>query len=159
MAIRPARAEDAERVLVWRNDPVTIAQSFSRHAISAAEHLKWWTDSLAHAARDLWIAEVDGAPVGHFRVDIEAEVGEVGVVVAPEARGRGLCAPIVRGGSEASLERHPRLAELVALIRPLNRASARCFERAGYWPRPMVVVGESEALRYVYRPDGWGRRL
>jgi len=157
--IRPADLADAERVLAGRNDPVTVAQSFSRREILPGEHYTWWERSLEDPNRDLWIAEVECEPVGHFRVDLEDDMGEVGVVVAPAARGRRLCAPIVRQGTVATLEVHTRLVELVALIRPDTPASVRCFERAGYWPRPMVVVGEGEALRYVYRPDGRGRRL
>lgn len=137
--LRPATIEDAESLLVWRNDPKSVRFSRSGRLVHPAEHRRWLSDVLVHPKSRILIAEVDGHSIGQIRIDVEAGVGRVSVALAPEAQGRGY--------GTATIEALPRVlqadfqvTELVAEVHAENVPSVRAFQRAGYseigreWP-------------------------
>jgi RimJ/RimL family protein N-acetyltransferase len=81
---------DAGRLLTWRNDPVTRGNSHVAPAIDAEEHGRWLASTLSNSERQLWIAEVDGQPVGTVRVDHDDAGYRLSWTVAPEARSQGI---------------------------------------------------------------------
>jgi RimJ/RimL family protein N-acetyltransferase len=85
-----ARAEDAALLLKWRNDPKT--RSFSRNSgkITVDEHSRWFSSSLKNPNRQIYLAEIDGNPVGTVRADFDGCFYELSWTVAPEARGRNI---------------------------------------------------------------------
>jgi UDP-4-amino-4,6-dideoxy-N-acetyl-beta-L-altrosamine N-acetyltransferase len=62
--LRPLGAEDRDRVLGWRNSPDVRAYMYTDHLISPEEHARWFAGIPGDAARQYWIIEMDGAPVG-----------------------------------------------------------------------------------------------
>jgi N-acetylneuraminate synthase len=132
IVLRPATHDDADRLLAWRNDPTTRAASFSDAEVARPAHLAWLAATLASTARRLFVAELDGVPVGQARLDDRGGDGwEVSIAVAPEARGRGLAAQALR-----ALEPHARAlgaVRLIAQIRAENAPSIRMFKAAGYY--------------------------
>lgn len=81
--------DDAERLFAWRNDPATRAASRNTQTMEFAEHRAWLEKSLAMSWRHIFIAEVDGTPVGTVRTDEGLRDTEVSWTVAPEFRGKG----------------------------------------------------------------------
>jgi UDP-4-amino-4,6-dideoxy-N-acetyl-beta-L-altrosamine N-acetyltransferase len=55
---------DSGRLLAWRNAPQVAAYMYTDHAISQAEHDRWFAGALSAADRRYWIIETDGQPVG-----------------------------------------------------------------------------------------------
>jgi hypothetical protein len=58
--LRPARDNDRDLVLPWRNHPSVRAVSLTTHEIQPAEHAAWW----ARRSADVLIYEEDGVPAG-----------------------------------------------------------------------------------------------
>ncbi len=132
--LRPAAPDDRDMVFRWANDPGTRKGSLSTATIPYEDHVTWFADTLSGVAgRVLYIAELEGEPVGTFRIHLSGWApgwAEVGVVVAPEHRGKGLAARIIEQGSRVAADRG--LRHLVAIVRRDNPRSQRAFTRAGY---------------------------
>ena len=132
LALRPAAAGDAERLLRWRNDPQTRRASFNEEPISQDEHEIWLAHTLAHPDRRLLIAIEDGEPIGQLRLDrLRERAAEVHVTLAPEARGHGLAVALLR---IVATEQAPAFGagRLLARIKPGNEPSIRSFGKAGF---------------------------
>jgi RimJ/RimL family protein N-acetyltransferase len=123
IALRPATPDDTERLLAWRNDPVTRANSRRQHVLSWAE--------LSHVppgvTRETYIGECDSQPVGAVLLDYANHTCELSWTVAPDARNRGIGGALV----EAALA-ITRTPELIAVIKTGNEASRRIAQRLGF---------------------------
>ncbi|MCS6797814.1 MAG: GNAT family N-acetyltransferase [Myxococcota bacterium] len=141
IALRPAREEDRERVFRWANDPVSRAASFTPEPIAWETHVAWYARALEGRARRLFVVEHEGEPVGVVRFELSDETSaeaEIGINLAPEARGRGIGTAALR--EAVRIARGLGLQRLVACIRPDNTASLKLFARAGYVSAPDRVV-------------------
>lgn len=133
--LRPAVAADSDRLLEWRNDPVSRAMSLSSEFISREQHEGWYAASLASDRRVILIGEdrATGEPIGMCRFDLEADgTAEVSINVAPRRRGGGIGSALLTAGLEEFARSHPAVREVGALIRVENPASIRLFEKAGF---------------------------
>ncbi len=134
---REVTAADAALLFAWANDPVTRAASLQTAPISWETHVAWLARKLADA-RCLFLVALDVAandePAGLVRFEPVGEEGErlrVSVVVAPDARGRGLAAPAIAAGV-AALRARGRTEPIVAEIRSTNARSIAAFTRCGF---------------------------
>ena len=66
---RAATDGDAERLLAWRNDPVTRAASVEPGEVTAEAHRAWLAESLASRDRLLLVVEAAATPVATVRWD------------------------------------------------------------------------------------------
>ena len=142
LVLRRATAADRDRLLEWRNDPLTRRWSFGQSRVSAAEHDEWFTRKLQDPDCALFIAVEDDTPIGQVRLDLgnDAEA-EVSIALAPQARGRRMATDVLR--LAASRARELQVAEVTARVNAGNTPSLRAFQRAGYAERrrePGVVV-------------------
>lgn len=148
MRIRRATHEDSDFLLAWRNDPDTRAHSFDSREISHNEHETWLAAVLSDSARCLFVAEVDGVPVGTVRADLREGWWELSWTVAPEARGHGIGRRMV-----TSVLRYID-GPVRARLKSENRASARIAQAAG-----MRLDDERDGVIYLSSdafPDGRG---
>lgn len=146
--LRPARAADADRLFIWRNDPETRRASFNGAEVTRLEHERWLASALVRPDRRLYVALVDGVEAGAVRLDLAGEEAEVSVTVAPEWRGRGVGGLALRAvAAEAfgALGLH----RLTAKIKQSNPASRGAFERAGF-----RVIADGEIATLVRAADG-----
>lgn len=131
ITLRPATADDAARLLAWRNDPQTRAMSVSSAEVTADEHRAFLAASLASSDRLLFVAEAEGRAVGTLRLDREpGATFAVSLTVAPEERKKGYSLSLLRAADAEALKSGGR--RLVAVLKPENAASRRAFEDAGY---------------------------
>jgi len=154
LSLRRAVADDAERVFNWANDPATRAASFSSAVIPWSDHAPWFASSIDRPDRHLFIAMMptDGVPtpVALVRLQVDANDSthaEVGVNVAPEARGRGVGRKALVALADAA--RTLGLQQLLASIRPTNPASVRAFKAVGYNAIADAEIGGQPALRFT----------
>jgi RimJ/RimL family protein N-acetyltransferase len=156
VVIRRAVPADRDLVLGWANDPVTRAASFHPEPIGTEAHATWYAARMADPDDRLWIAEVDGRPVGQVRAERSArgEV-EVGISIAPEARGHGLARPVLRAGLAAAA-RDLRPRSFVAVIRPANVISLAVFRGEGFADAARIQRGGLPGLVLVRDADGEG---
>jgi RimJ/RimL family protein N-acetyltransferase len=131
IALRLAGLSDGDMIRAWRNDPDAIRFSQTRSGVTAEEHAEWLSRSLADRAVRLWIAEVDGEPVGQTRIDIVNSCGTVSIAVAPAHRGRGHAAAILRALQSELRSRGP-VEDLRAFVHRDNESSMRAFMSAGF---------------------------
>ncbi|MGQ0826031.1 MAG: GNAT family N-acetyltransferase, partial [Actinomycetota bacterium] len=127
----PAGPEHCAFFLACRNDEDAVRWSRSGRAVTIDEHKAWYRRAISDPGLRLRIAEYAGAPIATVRVDIECGVGEVGVALAPQWRGRGLGALVLRALHEDVLA-DPQVAALVARIHPQNVPSRRAFAGVGF---------------------------
>jgi RimJ/RimL family protein N-acetyltransferase len=132
VVIRAAVPADRDLVLRWANDPVTRTASFHPEPIVPQVHATWYAARLADPNGRLWIAEVDGCPVGQLRAERSLDgTVELGISVAPEARGRGLARPMLRAGMTIAAG-DLRPTSFVAVIRLGNAVSLAVFRGEGF---------------------------
>ena len=132
LTARRAEASDAELLRRWRNDPETRRRSFTNTTVSAAEHRAWLHTRLASDRAAIWIFSDGGVPIGQVRVDIDGDVAEVSIVVAPERRGRGYGKAML---SEAMRLLHRDFGSRLrarALVLDDHEASLRTFKACGF---------------------------
>ena len=134
IAVRRANARDEDLLLRWANDPTTRTASFRPAPIEASAHHRWLADRLASPSTRLLIGSEGPVPVGQVRFERRPDGAvEIGISVAPEARGRGLGRALLRTGLEAARRDAALEARsFVARIRVDNEVSARLFGGAGF---------------------------
>lgn len=133
VTVRRAVLEDAPLLHAWRNDPTTRQASRSSDEIPWDDHVRWVDRVLHDPARQLYVAERTGVPIGTVRWDhLGGRNWEVSITVAPQVRGQGLAVPMLRAGEDAL--RVDGGARLIATVHIDNVPSRRLFERAGYLP-------------------------
>lgn len=132
--VRPAGLDDARPLLEWRNDPVTRAVSRHHGVVALDDHLTWLRAALERPDRHLLVGSLDGLDVGTVRWDLEGDrEWEVSITVAPEARGRGLAAALLRAG-ERWLSGSTAVGAYLAVVHAGNEPSRRLFVTGGYAP-------------------------
>ena len=132
--VRPATPADCDLIWKWRNHPSTREVSFNSDPIPLEEHRSWFAASLKNRNRLILMVEAGGDPVGRVCFDRHSETAdsaEVGVVIGPGHRGRGLG----RAAIDAAVE-HIRITwapgSVVARVKPSNSRSIAAFEAVGF---------------------------
>lgn len=146
ITLRPAVAADSDRLLAWRNDAETRANSNDTRPVERTGHDAWLKKVLADPAWRLFVAEADGRPVGTVRAVKGGDGWDLSWTVAPEARGRGFGRAMVRA-LIARLDGTVR-----AQVKRANGPSRRIAEAAG-----MTLEREDSTMAYfvaVHPDDG-----
>jgi UDP-2,4-diacetamido-2,4,6-trideoxy-beta-L-altropyranose hydrolase len=129
LSSRPARAGDAGDFFEWRNDPATRRQSFSRAPIEWSGHLRWFAGRLADPSTELHVVEINGLPVGQFRLDEAAGEALLSYALDPIVRGRGWGTALVAMAVDRARRRWPVVK---AEVLRDNEPSRRIFRRLGF---------------------------
>ncbi|MCI5059435.1 MAG: UDP-2,4-diacetamido-2,4,6-trideoxy-beta-L-altropyranose hydrolase [Alphaproteobacteria bacterium] len=137
--LRPARLEDAQLLLDWRNDPATRQASLNTDIIAYEDHVKWFKGVLEDQNRHLYIATHDNHDVGTIRADLTPETGAYNLSwsVAPEHQGKGV------GKKMLSRLMEELEGPFTATIRKDNTASIRIAETTG-----MMLEKEAQEILY-----------
>jgi spore coat polysaccharide biosynthesis protein SpsF len=129
----PAGREHNAFFLACRNDADAVRHSRSHRVIGREEHAQWFSARIDDPGTRLRIGVVQGELVGTVRVDVRGGVGEVGIAVAPEFRGRGLGTALLVALLD-DVAADPQVVTLTASIHVGNTPSMRAFARAGFAP-------------------------
>ncbi len=133
--LRRAAVTDGNRLYEWANDPLTRRMSFSSEPIPWDIHVEWLARRLADPDCRLFVVEnQDGLAVGQVRLDRDGPRATLSFSLAPEVRGQGLAARLVRLAAVDSLMAGWCLT-VDAWVRPENIPSAAAFRRAGFTER------------------------
>lgn len=151
LKLRPAGGEDRQRLWEWANDPEVRDASFSTDPIPWETHVAWFAEKVGGEVEIgpdnektkgrktlLWIGEDDDrVPVGQIRFDSRPDKDwEVDVSIEKAKRGHGLASQLIKQAVHA-LGKHAVLQEnrnlrVHAFVKPMNTASVKAFERAGF---------------------------
>ena len=147
--LRAATRNDAALLHAWANDSLTRRMSLSTEPIPWETHLPWLTGRLANPECRLYIGEdEDGEALGQVRLDRAGTTATLSIGLAPEARGRGLAARLVRLAAVECL--HSEWCRLVeARVRPENAASLVTFRRAGFTDQGLTAGSGSVLFSLV----------
>lgn len=147
--MRPARATDADDLLAWRNDPVTLACSRSTAEVSREDHDRWMQFNVEQGYPQHLVMIADGGSdsLGVVRFDAMRDLMSytVSITVAPQHRGKGLANGVL---TEAC--RHMHEYTLHAEVRQENTASRRLFAHCGF--RERMAGPDDEFVRYRREP-------
>jgi RimJ/RimL family protein N-acetyltransferase len=69
MILRPATFADEKLLLNWRNDQTVRAVSTNTLEVSEESHKAWLLNIMRDNETQLYIAEVDGIPIGQGRIE------------------------------------------------------------------------------------------
>lgn len=98
-------------------------------------HLDWFAKALASPSCQLFIASMGDERLAHIRLDPNPDDpsrAEIGIALAPGARGRGFSVPILKAACEAFQD--AGFVWIDAEVHKENLASKTLFERAGFIP-------------------------
>ena len=154
VTLRHANGLDASRVLAWNGAPEVRARSMDPRPITTEAHARWFAARLRDPRGGLWIAQLDGCPIGVVRVDRDDHdvdsPGRISIVLDPSVRGRGLGRQVIALACAA--DGGPVVADILAD----NHASRTSFEAAGFVqvpsPSSPAPASSRAALRYLWRP-------
>lgn len=86
--LRSIEQQELELMLSWRNAPNVRANMYTRHEISMAEHLAWWTRIQQRDDQQYFMYEADGTPlgiVGFTGIDKTSENSSWAFYASPDA--------------------------------------------------------------------------
>ena len=138
--LRFAKMTDAKILFEWRNDLMTRDASHNTSEIRFEDHLVWLENSLTNQHRKLFVAEINGVPVGTVRADQSDGTWEISWTVAPEHRGRGLGKRIVSKLARSII------GPIRAEVKAENIASVRIAESIG-----MRLISEANGVLHFER--------
>ena len=126
--LQPARWDDRDLVLAWRNDPA-LWQAGNGRPVTPGEHAVWWRDHAMDAARcRLWLVRANGVLVGTLRFDREDRVARVTLYLVT-MRGQGIGTRAFRW----AWSHRPVWAEsAVAEVQDENTGARRFWEALGF---------------------------
>lgn len=126
---------DSDRLLAWRNDPLTVRFSKSNSPVSRKEHQDWLKQIVASRETQSLIGEYKQTPIASVRFD---PVGKsrgrykVSINLAPHQRGRGMGAAILKSALAHFSKKIGAEADIVAEIHKNNVASHKIFLKNGF---------------------------
>lgn len=93
MSLRPVTEADKAMVCAWRNDPESLWCAYFHEPVTEEANAAWFATRLNEhrtGRRSFLIAEIDGEPVAQLTVTKREAHQEVGYMVSPNHRGRGI---------------------------------------------------------------------
>lgn len=134
LKLRAATAHDADLLLEWRNDPITLAMSQNSTPVAPETHTAWFQKTLSNDKSLIFIAELADDAIGMVRFDMtqDDDAAEVSINIAPRARNQKLATPLLHLANVQIAASVPTVKKLTARIKTDNTRSQRAFERAGY---------------------------
>ncbi len=134
ITFRPVRPSDCLLLFRWVNDPGVRNSSLDSNSISWPTHTAWFENFLDHPGKRLFIAELNGMPVGQIRFEPSEDRLRLSYSVDSLFRGKGFGRRIVEVGVREV--RRGVADPIVAEVRTENEPSLRVFRSLGF--------GESE---------------
>lgn len=137
MRVRSATIDDADFLLDLRNEELTRAMFKTYEPVARETHIAWLTARLAREKPNLYIAEVDGAPVGTIRVDADCTLS---YATAPSYRRKGYATQMLRWA-------YDKFGVLTAEVYVDNTPSIRAATKAGHCVVTMTRPPSDESSR------------
>jgi len=133
VTLRALTPDDAEALFAAHSDPQTHRFWAGPPHTDVAQTRAYTEGTIRSAGGDAWAITSDGGPaLGRIALfTLREGIGEIGVILAPDAAGRGYGRRAVDLVTAYAFETK-RLHRLVADVDPENVASMTLFTRAGF---------------------------
>lgn len=149
LTLRKITEDDILRVFEWSNDEDTRKNSFQSETIEWKNHCEWFKHQLENNAF-FFIVLWQDEPAGIVRFSIQNETATIGVVIAPNFRGKKLAAPAIQKGCELVMNQFPSIT-IVAFIKKDNIGSLKSFEKANFRETKQLDVMEHPSIEMTYQ--------
>jgi len=135
-----AELKDMNKIIKWRNDPVTRSTCNNTDKISYSEGKMWFRNILRNSNRHMFLYKEKVV----LDISIESDKAEIGINVSPSYRGKGL-------GTKSLIELQQfvstlKIKKLIAYIKSENIVSIKCFLKAGF---KEVENGDIKKFLYI----------
>ena len=130
ITFRPLESKDLMLLLEWTNEPETRLNSFNTNQITLKEHTAWFNKTIQNPNAVYFICQVNKIAAGLVRFDINENYTTVGINISSVFRGQGLSSTFLKECSK--LYFLDNNLTINAFIKPVNIASLKAFEKAGY---------------------------
>lgn len=145
LTIRDVKPEDSALLLAWKNDRVSLENSFTSIPVTAQEHEKWFQNELGNNRSAMYLTELDGKPVSLVRFSCHEQKAVIGITVGPESRGQRLAARSLVLACGRYFRHFPHHT-VEAYIKTGNTASFKAFRSAGFHSARTTEVNGIPAL-------------
>ena len=151
LRLRLACEQDCRLLWEWANDPKVRTAAFFSAPIPWQKHVQWFRQKLSDPHSVIYIAlDNKEKPVGQVRFDLtEEDEAEVDVSVDEKIRGCGYGSLLISMGVEKVCQ-VTSVRAVHAFVKPINEASIRAFDKAGFRKLGMKKVRGELALHYLY---------
>ncbi len=152
ISIREVTDRDKEFIFKCASDPETRKNSFNSNSISKIEHNNWFSKLLLDDDRKLFICEVNKQAAGIIKFNIAQEESVIGVIVAPEFRGKGLAHLLIRKCCQKYKENvsNDKIG-IKAYIKQQNIFSLRAFKKAGFIEDGVIQKNDEKVYIYILK--------
>lgn len=133
--LRELSANDVHLLYEWVNDEAVREASIASGNIEFKDHEKWFNHKLASTKTHIFIAEIEGKPVGQIRFDREQGYFMIDYSIAKSHRGKGLGKMLISLGVQRLCGIHDN-AKIKAVVKLSNTSSKRVFEKMGFVKLP-----------------------
>lgn len=149
ISLKKAEKEDLMFYFALRNEPGVMESSFNPEPINLETHRKWFFQKLTDLNSFLFVVLCRGRAIGQVRLDIEQDMAEINIAIAPEHRKRGYGSIAIEEACKSTFDKVPRLTKIFAHIKVGNVASVRSFGRAGFVEIGAVNYKDNECLEMI----------
>lgn len=148
LTYRPLKSSDSALIFSWANDPLTRNNSFHQEAITQEAHEEWFKKKLSDPDATVELFFLGENPAGMVRIESVKKEYVVSLNVAPDHRGQGLGAQMLRLALVRFFSGRPEEA-LQAYIKKENEASKKVFSAAGFIFAEELKVAGQAAVRMI----------
>ncbi len=126
--IRYGKISDLYEIYLWESDINIKKNYFNQKFYSLNEHIKWWKINIKK--NNLYIIEdiEKKLKIGLISIKREKKYANIGIIISPIYRGRGLCTHILN----SYLNKFNKNLHHKANIKVNNHSSIICFKKAGF---------------------------
>lgn len=153
--LRNAAMEDMDLTYTWANEPITRKYSFNQEFIPLVDHQNWFARKINDQNCIYQLLEKGGKPVGSIRLDIDAQVGLISYLIAPEYTGKGYGKKMLELAVQNLENGRLEIKMLKGLVRNDNIASVKIFERLGFERR----ILNNDVIEYTLKINHADRKF
>jgi UDP-2,4-diacetamido-2,4,6-trideoxy-beta-L-altropyranose hydrolase len=123
---------DKDDLFKWKNDLLTIENSFNSNEITYTEHETWFLNSLKNKNRHMFIALTESyEKIGQIRFDKINNLSEIDITIAPNQRGKGYGSFLINYICNFYLNNFD-VNKIIAKIKNKNIGSIKAFTKADF---------------------------
>lgn len=132
--LREVEKNDMDLLFEWVNDPEVRNNAFNSEMIPYENHVKWF--EIMYQRKDVYMfimCNEDNTPIGQIRLNVEDDNAIIDYSIDGDIRGMGFGANMLWLVIEKIQKEIPEIKRLVGQVKHENAASARAFEKCGFF--------------------------
>lgn len=132
--LREVEKNDMDLLFEWVNDPEVRNNAFNSEMIPYENHVKWF--EIMYQRKDVYMfimCNEDNTPIGQIRLNVEDDNALIDYSIDGDVRGMGFGANMLWLVIEKIQKEIPEIKRLVGQVKHENAASARAFEKCGFF--------------------------